>query len=230
MTDHIEQEDSSEQGNVHGQARERLLLAAAKLFSERGYEGVSIRDIAGEAGVRHGGVNYHFRGKRDLYLEVLQRFGMPENHVARGGNPMWKAMLKETDTGKAKEHIRQLIHQTLLGMSTPLNPLGAGLIQHEMKRPEGPSDEIFENVIELKHRVLDHLVSLLIPNLTDPTELRLISMGLTSQCISFHFARPVMRRLLGIDPKAELTPELIDRIVDRILKTTLHGLLGEKDS
>ncbi|MDF1836442.1 MAG: helix-turn-helix domain containing protein, partial [Planctomycetota bacterium] len=140
MKDPIEQEDSSEQGCIHGQARERLLEAAAKLFSERGYEGVSIREIAGAAGVRHGGVNYHFRGKRDLYLEVMQRFGMPENHVARGGNPLWKAMLKETDADKAKGHIRELLRQTLEGMSMPMNPIGAGLIQHEMKRPGGPSD------------------------------------------------------------------------------------------
>ncbi|MDF1836441.1 MAG: CerR family C-terminal domain-containing protein, partial [Planctomycetota bacterium] len=88
----------------------------------------------------------------------------------------------------------------------------------------------FENVILLKHRVLDHLVTLLVPELTDATEVRLISMGLTSQCISYHFARPVMHRLLELEPQAELTPELLDRIVDRILKTTFLGLLEEQQS
>jgi len=215
---------------VHGQARELLLLAAAELFSKRGYEGVSIRDIAGAAGVRHGGVNYHFKGKRDLYLEVMQRFGLPENHVARGGNPQWKAMLEETDAAKAEGHIRELLRQTLQGMSMPMNPISAGLLQNEMKRPDGPSDEIFENVIQLKHRVLEHLVQLRIPEITDPTELRLISIGMTSQCIAFQFARPVLHRLLDIKPEDGMTPELLERIIDRILKTTLHGLLGETKS
>ena len=215
---------------MHGQARELLLLAAAELFSKRGYEGVSIRDIAGAAGVRHGGVNYHFKGKRDLYLEVMQRFGLPENHVARGGNPQWKAMLEETDAAKAEGHIRELLRQTLQGMSMPMNPISAGLLQNEMKRPDGPSDEIFENVIQLKHRVLEHLVQLRIPEITDPTELRLISIGMTSQCIAFQFARPVLHRLLDIKPEDGMTPELLERIIDRILKTTLHGLLGETKS
>ncbi|MFT5199919.1 MAG: AcrR family transcriptional regulator [Planctomycetota bacterium] len=230
MTDAIEENGPSEQGNVHGQARERLLEAAAKLFSERGYEGVSIREIAREAGVRHGGLNYHFRGKRDLYLEVIQRFCMPDNHVARGGNPQWKAMLKETDASKAEGLIRELLSQTLQGMSLHMNPIAAGLVQNEMMRPDGPSDELFENVIQLKHQALGHLVQLLVPTITDPTELRLISIGMTSQCIAFHFARPVLHRLLEINAKDGMTPELLERIVDRILKTTLHGLLGEQES
>ena len=50
--------------------RERLLVAAAALFAERGREGVTIRDIAATAGVRHGCINYHFRSKDELYHEV----------------------------------------------------------------------------------------------------------------------------------------------------------------
>ena len=58
---------------AHGEARELLLAAAARLFSERGLDGVSVREIGAEAGVGHAGVNSHFRSKHALYQEVLLR-------------------------------------------------------------------------------------------------------------------------------------------------------------
>jgi AcrR family transcriptional regulator len=48
-----------------------LLKAATKLFAENGYEKVSIKAIAEEAGVTSGMIAYYFGGKGGLYREVL---------------------------------------------------------------------------------------------------------------------------------------------------------------
>jgi AcrR family transcriptional regulator len=53
--------------------KERLLAAAEKLFAERGFDDVSVRDLAAEAAVNVAAVNYHFQGKENLYQEVLRR-------------------------------------------------------------------------------------------------------------------------------------------------------------
>src|SRR5690349_17713073 len=47
-------------------ARARIRDAAIKLFTERGIEGASIRDIATEAGVSSGLVRHHFGSKEAL--------------------------------------------------------------------------------------------------------------------------------------------------------------------
>ncbi|MFK4087645.1 TetR family transcriptional regulator [Kribbella sp. NPDC020789] len=47
-------------------ARARIRDAAIKLFTERGIEGASIRDIAGEAGVSSGLIRHHFGSKEAL--------------------------------------------------------------------------------------------------------------------------------------------------------------------
>src|SRR5258707_14163015 len=52
--------------------RERLVVAALRLFSERPYEDVPIDDIANEANVAHGLLSYYFGGKRGAYLAALQ--------------------------------------------------------------------------------------------------------------------------------------------------------------
>jgi AcrR family transcriptional regulator len=55
-------------------AYERVLLAADRLFAERGYAAVSLRDIAQEIGIRHASLYYHFpQGKEELYVAVMER-------------------------------------------------------------------------------------------------------------------------------------------------------------
>jgi AcrR family transcriptional regulator len=54
-------------------ARARIRDAAMKLFTERGIEGASIRDIAAEAGVSSGLVRHHFGSKQAL-REACDRY------------------------------------------------------------------------------------------------------------------------------------------------------------
>jgi AcrR family transcriptional regulator len=51
--------------------RERVLAAARSLFSERGYEGATIRDIAQVAGMSTGAVFASFADKSELFEEIL---------------------------------------------------------------------------------------------------------------------------------------------------------------
>lgn len=51
--------------------RERILEVAARLFSERGFAGTSIRDIAGELGVTKAALYYHFPSKDAILVELV---------------------------------------------------------------------------------------------------------------------------------------------------------------
>jgi AcrR family transcriptional regulator len=51
--------------------RAKLLNVAAELFAERGYEAVSMRDIAKVVGVTQANLYYHFRDKADLIEATL---------------------------------------------------------------------------------------------------------------------------------------------------------------
>jgi AcrR family transcriptional regulator len=54
--------------------RDAILDAAERRFAERGFAGVSMRDIAGRAGLRNqASLYHHFRDKRALYAAVLER-------------------------------------------------------------------------------------------------------------------------------------------------------------
>src|SRR5215469_10332074 len=51
--------------------REKILSAAKNLFTERGYEGATIRDIASGAGMSTGAVFASFTDKQDLFTEIV---------------------------------------------------------------------------------------------------------------------------------------------------------------
>ena len=49
-----------------------ILEVAQLLFTQRGYDGVSIRDLAQECGLAKATIYHHFRDKEDLFFNVLE--------------------------------------------------------------------------------------------------------------------------------------------------------------
>jgi TetR/AcrR family transcriptional regulator, transcriptional repressor for nem operon len=54
--------------------REKIVQSARRLFNRHGFDGVSVKQIMAGAGLTHGGFYSYFKGKSDLYTEVLGCF------------------------------------------------------------------------------------------------------------------------------------------------------------
>jgi TetR/AcrR family transcriptional regulator, cholesterol catabolism regulator len=55
-------------------SRERALDVAEKLFAERGYQGITMRDIGDAITMKHASLYYHFAGgKEEIYIKVTER-------------------------------------------------------------------------------------------------------------------------------------------------------------
>ena len=55
------------------ETRERLLSTAERLFAERGFSKVTIREICKSARANVAAVNYHFNGKKGLYQCIADK-------------------------------------------------------------------------------------------------------------------------------------------------------------
>ena len=75
-----------------------VLAAARRLFSEQGYEGATIRDIAAEAGMSTGAVFANFTDKSDLFREIMitdmEALGEAMREAAARGRTVEDAILK----------------------------------------------------------------------------------------------------------------------------------------
>ena len=58
--------------------KDRILETALSMFSDHGYDPVSIRDICGAVGIKESTVYYHFKNKQDILDSLFIRF---EEHV-----------------------------------------------------------------------------------------------------------------------------------------------------
>jgi AcrR family transcriptional regulator len=82
-------------------SREKIFASAERLFAQRGFNGVSVREIANDAGVNSALVGYYFGGKKGLLSEVYTRHCTPLNQERM-------RLLKEFSQGKngpTLEHI-----------------------------------------------------------------------------------------------------------------------------
>lgn len=88
-------------------ARERLLDAAEELFAERGFNGVSVREIATAACVNLGVIPYYFGTKENLLKNVFQRRVGPvqKERYARVKNVIRESRGGIPDVGKVLEAV-----------------------------------------------------------------------------------------------------------------------------
>lgn len=57
---------------MNDSTRDIILKKAHKLFAEKGYNAVSVREIAKECDVNLAAINYHFKNKESLYYETIK--------------------------------------------------------------------------------------------------------------------------------------------------------------
>lgn len=87
--------------------RDRLIMVAMQLFAERGFDGVTVRDIAKEAGVSIGLINHHFDSKEGLRAAVDAHFlERTSKAISRASREM-----ANSDLDKVAEYQRNWIRQ-----------------------------------------------------------------------------------------------------------------------
>ena len=73
--------------------KDKILQTALAMFSRRGYDAVSVSDIAGELGITKGALYRHYKSKRDIFDHIIahmeaedlrraREFEMPENRLS----------------------------------------------------------------------------------------------------------------------------------------------------
>ena len=62
--------------------KEKILRTALRLFSKRGYDSVSVRDIAGELGVTQAALYKHYKSKQDIFESILKRMEEKDGEMA----------------------------------------------------------------------------------------------------------------------------------------------------
>lgn len=95
-----------------------MLDAAERLFSDRGFTAVSVRDIAQAAGVSHALVHRYLGSKEEIYRAVLKRNEDVMRAVASGTDDLGEALSLMIREGLAnrRPYLRLVAHSALHGL------------------------------------------------------------------------------------------------------------------
>ena len=136
-----------------------ILLAAEKLFGQRGYHGVSIRDIASEAGVPLALVGYHFGAKHQLYHAIFASW-LPSinDRLAR----LNAAMADPAAPGALGRVLEAFIAPLIALHGSPEGQHFAVMAARDLSRPSAPEvDEVQREYFDpMAHAFIDALARL----------------------------------------------------------------------
>jgi AcrR family transcriptional regulator len=82
---------------VKRNTKEMILAAALKLFSDRGYDGVGVRDIANEVGVRESALYKHYGGKQEIFDSIINKMNGVYGQQMASYNRLWQEAQENND-------------------------------------------------------------------------------------------------------------------------------------
>lgn len=66
--------------------KEKIIFESLKLFSRKGYDGVSMREIAAAVGIKGASIYNHFSGKEDIFEAIFDTMKMRYDNTAESMN------------------------------------------------------------------------------------------------------------------------------------------------
>jgi AcrR family transcriptional regulator len=203
--------------------KDRIIEAAGEEFAARSFDLARVRDICQRAGANLAAVNYYFGGKQRLYIEAVKQ--AHQWHMDRASLPDW------TDDTPAETRLRDFIHTFVRRVSAKKDDSWQSrLMMREMLRHDAACEEVVRESIEPQFELLLSILRELAPRRTSDEKLHLIAFSVVGQCLHYHFADPVVRKLVSEEEYAGYdTQKLADHITQFSLKA-LNAMNQEKTS
>jgi AcrR family transcriptional regulator len=180
-------------GSRREETRDRIVAAAGAVFAERGFRGTTIRQITARAGVNLAAVNYYFRDKGELYIQVLKE---AKRHVpllalpGPGGNP--------------EAQLRVLVDRFVRSLLDPKRPFWHGrVLMAEMSNPTPALGVLIRDVTAPFYHKMRSLIGEIVGGAGSAVELDLLTLSVMGQCVFYVCSRPVIEQLaldLGKSP------------------------------
>lgn len=207
--------------------RERILRVAAEVFAELGFDRTTVREICSRASVNVAAVNYHFRDKESLYIEVLKY----SKALAFKKYPHGLGT-KRTDPPeiRLRAFIRSFVLRILDG---DLSSLFGKLVSREYIEPTGAFNMLVEESMRPTFVLLSEIVGELLGGKAPTMRVHMCCASVVSQCLFFLYARHALTKLF---PEQKFRSTEIEAIADHItvfslsaIKNFRKAMKGEKE-
>ena len=204
--------------------RTALIEAAIKLFSSRGYEAVSTREIADAAAVNLGAIQYHFGNKANLFIEMVRSLMHTTGTAFR---ELQQLPPPKTEL-EAGSRLAQVVQAFLNENLDSAEPHGCKMMCREVlsgrQNDDGMLSQLIESVVSEFmrpfHQSMVEMIRVLAPSLSEE-QLGLSAHSIAGQCAIYTSHGPFLQALHGDVLRTE---ESVKEIAEHVTVFSLRGL------
>lgn len=200
-------------GSDGTETRRMLLDAALGAFAQRGYDAMSVRDLARELGVSHNLIRHYYGSKQELWRAALDQ----------GFSTSARELVDLIETSTLNADWETAVRQSVEGAITLLSrhPQVTAILVQESARSGPRLDFLFENYV----KPFAHLLSTLLgsrdtrpPSQIDP---RAALLFLFSGMTALFAHGGLVAKLGGVAPSSDRE---LERYAESIAELITHGL------
>ena len=193
------------------ETRERLLATAERLFAERGFSKVTIRQICKTARANVAAVNYHFNGKKGLYDEVVRSAIKTMQSTTDS--------IREAGSGRpAEEQLAAYVSIFLKRVVAARDSWIHQLMMRELSDPTPALDLVMKKVVQPRMAYLREVIASMLG--CEPTDhaFERCAMSVQAQCLAL-LTHPVA----SLRPKS-MSERDLDLMAQHIAQFSLGGV------
>jgi AcrR family transcriptional regulator len=198
-----------------GDTAARIFAAAEALFGEKGYDGVSVSDIAARARVNKALVFYHFESKPELFDRVIDRYYEAHQRALAAAFAA---------PGTFRERMRRVLDAYLEFMEK--NGRYPRLVQHEIARGGRTVAKIHKNLAALFEWTVAALAE--VAPAGGPLAAKQFFLTFSGMVVNYYTYGPVLEKLWGEDPMSGHALEERREHVRWVMDALLEKLIAEK--
>jgi TetR/AcrR family transcriptional regulator, regulator of cefoperazone and chloramphenicol sensitivity len=216
------------------ETRARIVIAALKMFGERGFEAASTRDIATSAGVNAPALQYYFDNKEGVYLacveHIVKRVWEYLSDVTEAAE---RAVAENKSDAELIDAYCNFQEAQAHFMFTSEEAADWRLFMARLQTGEGPAAGIQcinQQVSSRITKVLSTIVGRMLGRPPDDEETLVRTMMLNGQMHVFHFARKSVLAKLNWDTIDANRLALLKRAIRDNVNALLRSMAKARDS
>ena len=171
-------------------AKNRILLAAGRIFAEKGFRCSTVREICDAADVNIASVNYYFGDKKNLYQEALLL--AREMGAMQFPTPDFSALRAPEDRLRS---VILLLLNRLVGSHD--EPWPVKLLMSEILDPSPAAKPLIDGYIGPFLKMVFATVEEMVDDTVCESKIHQLSFSVISQCVWYRFAGDINRMVIS---------------------------------